>query len=75
MSHTKYDLGFTKDGQPFHKPMDWQAWALDMCSLLDRIEAVADQEEVRELCAGRFDIAREHGIEVQIVGKISGLDH
>jgi hypothetical protein len=55
--------------------MNWEAWAIDMCSLLDRIELLHDDgEAVYELCQGRFDMAREHGLEVQMLGPTSGRD-
>ena len=55
--------------------LDWQAWALDMCSLLDRIQRVRDDPEaVWKLCEGRFDLARNHGITVEMTGLASGMD-
>ena len=62
----KYDA----DSEP-----NWQGWALDMCSLLDRIEAINDDcETVKELCRGRFELAAKHGLTVQIIGPASGMD-
>ena len=56
--------------------MDWQAWALDMCTLLDRIEFVSDDSEaVHKLCQGRFGLARKHGLTVEITGFASGMDN
>lgn len=53
--------------------MDWEAWALDMCSLLDRIETVADEpEKVRVLTAGRFTLAEKPGAVVEIIEPITG---
>ena len=53
--------------------MDWQAWALDMCTLLDRIETVADDpEKVRLLTADRFVLAEKHGAVVEIMEPITG---
>jgi len=46
---------------------DWQAWAQDLCSLLDEIEA-SDGEERETLIRYRFQIARNHGMIVEIVG-------
>ncbi len=55
--------------------IDWEAWAVDMCSLLDRIELVSgDEQAVRDLCAGRFDMARKHGLEVKMQGETTGVD-
>ena len=54
---------------------DWQAWALDMCSLLDRIEAVCDDSEaVHKLCRGRFALFEKHGLTFEIGGLASGID-
>ena len=53
--------------------INYRDWAVELCTLLDRIEMVADDEEaVRELLQGRFDIARNHGFEVVIDGPASG---
>lgn len=42
--------------------VDYQAWAIALSTLLDRIEQAADSaDDVRELCGQRFDIARKHG--------------
>ena len=50
--------------------MDWVA---ELCTLLDRVEMVADDEEaVRELLHGRFDIAKKHGLDVVFEGSASG---
>ncbi len=47
-----------------------------MCSLLDRIEMVAeDESQVRVLCRGRFEMARDHGLEVRLTDEASGADH
>jgi hypothetical protein len=44
------------------------AWASDLCTLLDVIEANAgDEKKVLELTAARFDIARKHGLQVTLV--------
>ena len=49
--------------------MDYETWAIEMATLLDRIEFVADDEEaVRKLCAGRFDIAERCGFDVIFTG-------
>ncbi len=33
-----------------------------------------DPEAVHKLCQERFDIAREHGLGVEIIGLTSGID-
>ena len=56
--------------------IDYEAWALEMCALLDRIEAVADDEDaVRKLCRGRFALAKKHNLTVTFLGPTSGTDH
>ncbi len=53
--------------------MNWEAWTLDMCDLLDRIETVADEpEKVRCLTAGRFVLAEKHGAVVEVMEPITG---
>ena len=55
--------------------LDWRGWALDMCSLLDRIEVVRDDPRlVHKLCQGRFDMARKRGLIVEMTGLASGMD-
>ena len=52
---------------------DYRLWALEMCALLDRIEAVADDEEaVMVLTQGRFKIAERHGFTVVFDGRTTG---
>ena len=49
--------------------IDYKAWALDLCSLLDEIEANEDdKDKVAELLAYRFEIARNQGFDVVIEG-------
>ena len=49
--------------------VDYQAWAVDLLSVLDAIEQVADDEEaVRRLCRFRFTIARQHGLTIVFSG-------
>ena len=49
--------------------IDYKAWGLDLCSLLDEIEANEDDEDkVAELLAYRFEIARNQGFVVTIEG-------
>ena len=54
----------------------FQAWALDMCSLLDEIERAADgivsesgdEVLVHQLLRSRFALAEKHGLEVVFLG-------
>ena len=57
--------------------VDYEAWALAMCTLLDRIEQAADSaDDVRGLCQQRFAIAKQHGLTVQFLGEPgSGVEH
>jgi len=49
--------------------INYKSWALDLCSLLDEIEAHEDDEgKVAELLAHRFEIARNQGFNVVIEG-------
>ena len=49
--------------------IDMQAWAVALCTLLDLIEASADdEEEVRRLCTMRFSIAERYGMTVEFKG-------
>lgn len=49
--------------------IDYKAWAMDLCSLLDEIEANEDDEDrIAKLLAYRFEIARNHGMIVTIEG-------
>jgi len=53
--------------------VDYEAWALEMCSLLDAIEMAAnDPARVRQLVRGRFDIAEKHGLKVIMSGPSAG---
>ena len=46
-----------------------QQWAVGMATLLDRIEAAADDEDaVRELCHERFALAESCGFRIEIMG-------
>jgi len=52
---------------------DYEGWAIAMCSLLDRIEMVSDDEDaVRKLTKGRFEIAARHGFTVVFSGQGAG---
>lgn len=64
--------------------VDYEAWAMDMCTLLDRVEVAADGseeaihalKEIRKLCRSRFNVARRHGLTVEFSGEIgSGMEH
>ena len=71
----RYGHGFAKDGKIFHTyDVNWEGWALDMCSLLDRIETTTDDEKTRTLCQDRFELARRHGLDVEMHGETSGSD-
>ncbi len=52
-----------------NEEIDYQAWAVDLSSVLDAIEQVADDEEaVRRLCRFRFRLARQHGLTIVFSG-------
>ena len=67
--------------------VDYEAWALEMCELLDAIERIACNEDLRmsqgstkaeiivDICKARFAIARKHGITVEFLGPTSGEVH
>ena len=87
--------------------VDYEAWAIELCTLLDRIEVVAGGVEFAEqvnlyaydeetyallsyaaeravrtfetlhkLCISRHDIARKHGLTVEISGELgSAAEH
>ena len=63
--------------------VDYEAWALEMCELLDAIERAADTADpqpddmvdIRTLCGNRFAIARKHGLTVEFLGPTSGEVH
>ncbi len=49
--------------------IDYQAWAVDLCGLLDEIERTSDDEDaVRALCQHRFSIATMHGLTIEFLG-------
>ncbi len=53
---------------------DYQALFCEFSTLLDAIEAAIDEGEIeraQELVAGRFDIARKHGLTVEITGMVT----
>ena len=58
------------------RKVDYEGWALAMCSLLDEIERCAGDELIRprdmphrieELCSMRFNLAEKHGLEVRFL--------
>lgn len=54
--------------------VDYQALFCDFSTLLDAIEAAIDEGEIeraQELVAGRFDMARKHGLTVEITGMVT----
>ncbi len=54
--------------------VDFQVLFCDFSTLLDAIEAALDEGEIeraQELVAGRFDMARKHGLIVEITGMIT----
>lgn len=54
--------------------VDFQAIFCEVSTLLDAIEAAIDEgemERAQELVAGRFDIARKHGLIVEITGMVT----
>lgn len=49
--------------------IDYEKWALELCSLLDEIEKHAGNEAmVRGLLSVRFQIAEEMGMKVKMLG-------
>ena len=54
--------------------VDFQALFCEFATLLDAIEAAIDEGEIEraeELVAGRFNIARKHGLIVEITGMVT----
>ncbi len=45
-------------------------WAVDMCGLLDEIERVSNDENVRALCRHRFALAEQHGLTIKFLGPV-----
>ncbi len=51
--------------------VNYEGWALDMCSLLDAIEMAlggADFDKAYTLVMGRHQIAEAHGLKVEFMG-------
>ncbi len=58
--------------------MDYEDWALEMCSLLDAIELRLQNDDAGgalNLVRGRFEIAEKHGLDVVFDGLSSGNIH
>jgi len=57
--------------------IDYEKWALDMCSLLDAIEMAlsdSDYERAKTLTLGRFDMAEKHGLKMVPMGvQVGGI--
>ncbi len=61
-------------GYELEAEVDYEAWAMAMSVLLDRIDLESDEPEtVRKLCHMRFEIAKAHGVKIVFEGPISGL--
>lgn len=48
--------------------VDYKAYALDLCSLLDEIEMRNEDEELHDLLKFRFEIAENRGFTVTFEG-------
>ena len=55
-------------------PVNYEDFALQLCTLLDKIEAQTDIDLVHELCKRRFAIAKSCGITVVFEGGDSSSD-
>ena len=66
--------------------IDYKAWVVSLCTLLDKIDLEADVAEdvdgscvieIARLCRMRHDIARDHGLEVVFEGAPTSarMDH
>ncbi|HDZ21919.1 hypothetical protein LCGC14_0784360 [marine sediment metagenome] len=62
--------------------IDYQAWALELCTLLDAVEQEiqwsSDDDSLnraRKLVRGRFEIAEKHGVAVVLREPGSGKVH
>ena len=49
-------------------PVNYEDYAIKLCTLLDLIEAQEDIDRVHELCKRRFSIAESCGINVVFEG-------
>ena len=62
-------------GRKVMEEIDYEKWALDMCSLLDAIEKAlsdSDYERAKTLTLGRFDMAGKYGLKVVFTGIQAG---
>ena len=58
------------------KDIDYKAWALDLCALLDEIEKRSDDaDKVYELLRLRFKLAEKHGMKVLMLGPANTHEH
>lgn len=51
--------------------VDYEEWAISMCTLLDAIEKALrdhDIDRAKKLVMGRFDIMEKHGLEIISMG-------
>jgi hypothetical protein len=48
----------------------YEEWALGMCGLLDEIERISDDKDVRALCRHRFALAEQHGLTIEFLGQV-----
>ena len=51
--------------------VNYEGWAVDLCSLLDAIELALSEGDIpkaRAFLAGRFQIAKAHGLTVEFTG-------
>ncbi len=56
--------------------IDYEGWARAMCVLLDRVEAVTEDEIVLKICSDRFALAEQYGLDVIHTGQpLSVLEH
>lgn len=59
--------------------IDWEAWALAMCTLLDAIDCAACHDEslehTQDLVRSRFALAADFGVSVRRAGPASGEFH
>jgi hypothetical protein len=55
--------------------VNFEAWAADMCDLLDAIELALpdDPERAEKLVTGRFAIAEKHGLRKVNTGPTGGM--
>jgi hypothetical protein len=57
---------------------DADLYVIDLCSLLDAIEQALNNKDYARagvLVAGRFSMAKDHGLEIVVEGKASDLRH